>query len=133
MSGVSGKTKRELIFEELNQMIAYTKRLEFEIRRCIDTPLKNFKILLTRHNSIPGNRYQPSNYQSIKDHYFHEDVKLDDVAKIMKFASAFIGPLTFNSHGQLTGGGSSIYNVESQVMQNLNVPEFIHSLQHFEQ
>ena len=90
-------------------MIAYTKRLEFEIRRCIDTPLKIFKILLTRHNSIPGNRNQPSNY-------FHDDVKLDDVAKIMKFASAFIGPLTFNSHGQLTGGGSSIYNVESQVM-----------------
>ena len=39
------KTKREQIFEELNQMIAYMKRLEFEIKRLLDTPVKMFKIL----------------------------------------------------------------------------------------
>jgi hypothetical protein len=42
------KTKRELIFEELNQMIAYMKRLEFEIRRLLDTPVKMFRILLSK-------------------------------------------------------------------------------------
>ncbi len=42
------KTKREQIFEELNQMIAYTKRLEFEITRCIDTPLRIFRIFLNK-------------------------------------------------------------------------------------
>jgi len=40
------KTKREQIFEELNQLIAYTKRLEFEIRRCLDTPARMFRILI---------------------------------------------------------------------------------------
>jgi hypothetical protein len=39
------KTKREQIFEEMNQMIAYMKRLEFEIRRLIDTPIKMFRLI----------------------------------------------------------------------------------------
>jgi hypothetical protein len=42
------KTKREQIFEELNLMIAYMKRLEFEIRRLLDTPVKMFRILLSK-------------------------------------------------------------------------------------
>jgi hypothetical protein len=44
-----GKSKREQVFEELNQMIAYTKRLEFEIKRQMDTPLRMFRILLAKH------------------------------------------------------------------------------------
>lgn len=126
------KTKRELIFEELNQLVAYTKRLEFEIRRCLDTPLRLFRILLARHNSAPLNRSQasPASYQMIKDHYFQDDVKLDDIAKLMRFAQGMVGPLAFNSQGQVTAGGS--INVEGPFVQNLNVGEFIHALQFFE-
>ncbi len=40
------KTKREQIFEELNQLIAYTKRLEIEIKRCLDTPARMFRIMI---------------------------------------------------------------------------------------
>jgi hypothetical protein len=43
------KTKRELIFEELNQLVAYTKRLEVEIRRSLDTPIRIFRLLLARY------------------------------------------------------------------------------------
>jgi len=95
------KTKRELIFEELNQLVAYTKRLEFEIRRCLDTPLRLFRILLARHNSVPLNRNQPSSasYQMIKDHYFQDEVKLDDIAKLMRYAQGLVGPISYNSQG----------------------------------
>ena len=85
------KTKREQIFEELNQMIAYTKRLEFEIKRGLDTPLRIFKILIARMNSLMkySNIPQPGNpiYQNLKDLYFEDEIKLEDIAKIMKFAN----------------------------------------------
>jgi len=40
--GHKSKTKRELIFEEINQMVSYVKRLEFQIKTQIETPLKMF-------------------------------------------------------------------------------------------
>jgi hypothetical protein len=46
----------------------------------------------------------------IKDHYFQDDVKLDDIAKLMRFAQGLTGPLVFNSQGQVTASGS--INVE---------------------
>ena len=42
------------MFEELNTMIAYTKRLEFEIKRCLDTPYKMFKIIRQAVNHKPN-------------------------------------------------------------------------------
>lgn len=78
-------------------MIAYTKRLEFEIKRCLDTPLRMFRILLARHHSFQQRppvhilMAQPhlstSQYAPIKDLYFSEDAKQDDVAKVLKYAS----------------------------------------------
>lgn len=90
---VIGKTKREQIFEELNQMIAYTKRLEFEIKRGMDTPLRMFRILLTRHTQAmkypTTQASQP--YAAVKEAYFMEDIKLDDLSKVMKFANQLLG------------------------------------------
>lgn len=40
-----GKPKRVQIFEELSTMVSLAKRLEFEIKKCIDTPLKMLRIL----------------------------------------------------------------------------------------
>ena len=41
----SGKTKREQIFEEINQMVSYAKRLEFQIKLMIEMPLKMFQLI----------------------------------------------------------------------------------------
>lgn len=120
---VIGKTKRELVFEELNQMIAYTKRLEFEIKRGLDTPLRMFRILLQRHTQAM--RYPTTQasqpYQAVKDAYFVDDIRPDDLAKVMKFANQLLGA---NPQFKL-----SQFSVESPVMASLNVSEFIHALQ----
>jgi hypothetical protein len=43
--GSQNKSKREQMFEEINTIIGYMKRLEIEIAKCVDTPCKMFKIL----------------------------------------------------------------------------------------
>jgi hypothetical protein len=40
-----------------------------------------------------------SGYQGVKDYYFAEEVKLEEVAKIMKFAQALVGPIQLNNQG----------------------------------
>lgn len=74
-----GKTKREQVFEELNTMIAYAKRLEFELIKCIDTPIKMFKILKQAKNGG-------------KD-LLNEDLKQEDYNKIVRYVNI----LTTNS------------------------------------
>lgn len=96
-------------------MIAYTKRLEFEIKRCLDTPLRMFRILLNKHAAT--SRYQasgPNAYQGVKEAYFMDDMKQDDLAKVMKFANSLLAQPNFS--------------VDSLPMQSLNVNEFIHAL-----
>jgi hypothetical protein len=110
------KTKREQIFEELNQMIAYMKRLEFEIKRLLDTPVKMFKILLSKVKFY-SNQVQNPNIamQVVKDQYLSEDMKQDDFGKIIKFANQ----LSLNFP----------LDIDSPGMQNLNVTDFINALQ----
>ena len=110
------KTKREQIFEELNQMIAYMKRLEFEIKRLLDTPVKMFKILLSKVKFY-SNQVQNPNIamQLVKDQYLSEDMKQDDFGKIIKFANQ----LSLNFP----------LDIDSPGMQNLNVTDFINALQ----
>lgn len=59
-----------------------------------------------------------SSIQAIKDQYMSEEMKLDDVAKIMKFANQLIG-----MHPNETR-----FSIESTNMQSLNVNDFVLSL-----
>jgi hypothetical protein len=69
-------------------MIAYMKRLEFEIRRLLDTPVKMFRILLSKVK-LYTNQVSNANLamQIVKDQYLSEDMKHDDFSKIIKFAN----------------------------------------------
>ena len=41
----SQKSKREQIFEEINSMVSCVKRLEFQIKQMIETPLRMFQLI----------------------------------------------------------------------------------------
>ena len=41
----SQKSKREQIFEEINSMVSFVKRLEFQIKQMIETPLRMFQLI----------------------------------------------------------------------------------------
>jgi hypothetical protein len=79
-------------------MISLAKRLEFVIKKCIDTPLKMFKILKTFSRN--------SGRELLND-----DLKQDDINKIMRFVST------------LTGNSSNV--VEFHLL-SVNFNEFIH-------
>lgn len=102
-------------------MIAYTKRLEFEIRRQMDTPLRMFRVLLMKHAAIQKFSQGHHTYQGIKEIFFSEEMKLEDVTKIMKFANQLIGSAA-------TQTLSCSISLESNPMQTLNVSEFVHAL-----
>ncbi|TNV72481.1 hypothetical protein FGO68_gene66 [Halteria grandinella] len=93
----------------------------------MDTPLRMFKILLTRHtHSLKYPTSQATQpFSAVKDAYFMDDIKLDDLSKVMKFANQLLG-----ANPQLS---LSQFSIESPIMQSLNVSEFIHSLQLLEQ
>ncbi len=63
-------------------MIAYTKRLEFQIRKYIDTPIKMFKIL--KSVTTKANPYGKE--------FLNEDIKQDDCSKINKFTFSLTSP-----------------------------------------
>eukprot|EP00347_Sterkiella_histriomuscorum_P004756 403359225 len=98
------KTKREQIFEELNTMIGFTKRLEFQIKKCIDTPIKMFKIL-----KAVQNKQNPYGKE-----YLNEDLKQEDLNKIAKYTQA----LTTNP-----------FNLVEFQLLTLNFNEFVHTVQ----
>jgi hypothetical protein len=84
-------------------MIGYTKRLEFEIKKCIDTPIKMFKILKASQSKIDiyGKKF------------LNEDLKQEDLNKLYKYLMS------------LTGNPYSL--VEYHII-SMNVNEFIHAV-----
>jgi hypothetical protein len=55
----------------------------------------------------------------VKDTFFHEEMRMEELSKVMKFANSLLNGNPSLAH----------FNVESSVMQALNVVEFIHALQ----
>lgn len=109
---INGKNRKEIIFEELNTLVAYTKRLEFQLKECIDIPLKMFKILKLQSKSNNKNSSNSSNSNTNNSSTFlNEDLKKDDFNKIMKYAHSF--------------GVSSFDLVEYQLLP-INLNEFLH-------
>ena len=100
-------------------MIAYTKRLEFEIKRLIDTPVKMFKILQSKVKFYTNQLQNASlAMQIVKDQQLSEEMKPDDFAKIIKFANQICGPQ-----------GNTPIDIDSPSLQGLNVTDFVNCLQ----
>ncbi|CDW78932.1 UNKNOWN [Stylonychia lemnae] len=102
------KTKREQIFEELNTMIGFTKRLEFQIRKCLDTPIKLFKIIRSSQT-----KQHPYGKDLLSD-----DLKQDDLNKIYKYTQ------------NLTGNPFTLVDFH---LADANLNELIHSIQLLDQ